>query len=154
LIDEFQPASLLAIGETASALGRRDQAGHSVELFDAIGADEILGRVDTVAVYDLIVVADVLERLEKEQAQVLVSRLRDLHCKRLIVLVPAKLLGKGRGWDRNEFLGLGMEEVFTCEREGQELCAFKYDINTYKTTPDWLNAKYWAHPELFDKYWW
>ncbi|WP_404840873.1 DUF6231 family protein [Alkalilimnicola ehrlichii] len=25
---------------------------------------------------------------------------------------------------------------------------------TYKTTPDWLNSRNWAHPELFDKFRW
>jgi hypothetical protein len=24
---------------------------------------------------------------------------------------------------------------------------FHYDLDTYKTVPDWLNARYWAHPE-------
>ena len=26
---------------------------------------------------------------------------------------------------------------------------FHYNINDYKQTPDWLNAKYWANPEQF-----
>lgn len=24
---------------------------------------------------------------------------------------------------------------------------YDYDLETYKTVPDWLNARYWAHPE-------
>ncbi|MCF3991384.1 DUF6231 family protein, partial [Pseudomonas aeruginosa] len=24
----------------------------------------------------------------------------------------------------------------------------------YKQVPDWLNAKFWANPENFGKYWW
>ncbi|MGD8939893.1 MAG: DUF6231 family protein [Gammaproteobacteria bacterium] len=31
---------------------------------------------------------------------------------------------------------------------------YAFDIASYKTTPDWLNNKYWANPELWDKHWW
>ncbi|MDG4868168.1 DUF6231 family protein [Guyparkeria sp. 1SP6A2] len=31
---------------------------------------------------------------------------------------------------------------------------FKYDILDYKHTPDWLNARNWANPELWGKYRW
>ncbi|MGV8865199.1 MAG: DUF6231 family protein, partial [Pseudomonas sp.] len=24
----------------------------------------------------------------------------------------------------------------------------------YKQVPDWLNAKFWANPENYGKYWW
>ncbi|MFP5429187.1 MAG: DUF6231 family protein, partial [Gammaproteobacteria bacterium] len=24
----------------------------------------------------------------------------------------------------------------------------------YKQVPDWLNARFWANPENFGKYWW
>ena len=29
-----------------------------------------------------------------------------------------------------------------------------YDLREYKQVPDWLNAKFWANPERFGKYWW
>ncbi|MDD3447840.1 MAG: DUF6231 family protein [Gammaproteobacteria bacterium] len=31
---------------------------------------------------------------------------------------------------------------------------YGFDIATYKVTPDWLNSRYWANPELWDRYWW
>lgn len=31
---------------------------------------------------------------------------------------------------------------------------FNYDIRDYKHTPDWLNARNWANPELWGKYRW
>jgi hypothetical protein len=27
-------------------------------------------------------------------------------------------------------------------------------LREYKQVPDWLNAKFWANPQLFGKYWW
>ncbi|MFP4252452.1 MAG: DUF6231 family protein [Guyparkeria sp.] len=31
---------------------------------------------------------------------------------------------------------------------------YLFDIETYKRTPDWLNARNWANPELWGKYRW
>jgi len=31
---------------------------------------------------------------------------------------------------------------------------YLFDIETYKRTPDWLNARHWANPELWGKYRW
>ncbi|WP_290652932.1 DUF6231 family protein [Aquisalimonas sp.] len=31
---------------------------------------------------------------------------------------------------------------------------YGFDVGTYKTTPDWLNPRYWANPELWGKYRW
>jgi len=27
-------------------------------------------------------------------------------------------------------------------------------VREYKQAPDWLNARFWANPQHFDKYWW
>ena len=40
------------------------------------------------------------------------------------------------------------------QREGQTLHLFTYDLLDYKQVPDWLNAKFWANPQNFGKYWW
>ena len=37
---------------------------------------------------------------------------------------------------------------------GQTLTLYTYDLYEYKQVPDWLNAKFWANPENFGKYWW
>jgi hypothetical protein len=39
-------------------------------------------------------------------------------------------------------------------RDQQVLSLFTYDLREYKQVPDWLNAKFWANPENFGKYWW
>jgi len=31
---------------------------------------------------------------------------------------------------------------------------YLFDIETYKRTPDWLNARHWANPELWGKFRW
>jgi hypothetical protein len=31
---------------------------------------------------------------------------------------------------------------------------YGFDLGSYKATPDWLNARHWAHPEHWGKYRW
>jgi hypothetical protein len=49
-------------------------------------------------------------------------------------------------------LALQASERFS--RDEQVLTLFTYDLREYKQVPDWLNAKFWANPEMFGKYWW
>ena len=44
----------------------------------------------------------------------------------------------------NDFLAFGMQRL--AEAEGGHLL-YLFDLHTYKPAPDWLNSKYWAHPE-------
>lgn len=37
---------------------------------------------------------------------------------------------------------------------GGESLLFYYDVATYKRTPDWLNAKGWAHPQRWGRFRW
>ena len=38
--------------------------------------------------------------------------------------------------------------------EMPDLISWQFNLYDYKQRPDWLNAKYWANPENFDKYRW
>jgi hypothetical protein len=75
----------------------------------------------------------------RDQTLTEIVRLRDL-CPKLIVL-----LDSSEGPDFNEFLALGFERLYQSPEGAIQL--FEHDIATYKSVPDWLNAKYWAHPE-------
>jgi hypothetical protein len=46
----------------------------------------------------------------------------------------------------NDFLAFGMQRLAEAE-DGQLL--YLFDLHTYKLAPDWLNARFWAHPELW-----
>ncbi len=39
---------------------------------------------------------------------------------------------------------------FTCLPPWREWRCYAYDLHSYKATPDWLNARYWAHPERWE----
>lgn len=98
--------------------------------------------------YDLAIVAQTLERLPREDAGMLLSRLRDLHSKRFLALVH---LGGDSGWSNTDLIAYGMKR---CGRFPGDYALFRFNIHDYKDTPDWLNAKYWAHPERWGKARW
>ena len=49
-----------------------------------------------------------------------------------------------------EMISLG----FNLAGQSPHTTIYNFHIDSYKPTPDWLNDKFWAHPELFDKYRW
>ncbi|HDZ56181.1 MAG TPA: hypothetical protein ENI17_03030 [Pseudomonas xinjiangensis] len=101
--------------------------------------------------YDLAVVADELERLDKRQGVELIAGLRNLSVSRLAVLVD---LQQTPEWKDTDFFGLALQRHGKFERDDRSLSLFTYDLAEYKSVPDWLNSKYWANPQLFGKYWW
>jgi len=108
--------------------------------------------------YDLAIIADQLEHLPQRQGVELLAGLRNLSASRLAVLVD---LAKTLDWQANDFFALALQRraSFTqnegaVEAQERTLALYTYDLADYKQVPDWLNNKYWANPEMFDKYWW
>jgi hypothetical protein len=101
--------------------------------------------------YDLAIVANQLERLEKRPGIELLAGLRNLSVSRMAVLVE---LQHAPGWRDTDFYGLAMQCQARFDRDDRHLSLFTYDLAEYKSVPDWLNSKYWANPQLFGKYWW
>lgn len=100
--------------------------------------------------YDLALVADCLEHLPKRDGLELLGGLRNLNASRLAVLVDLE----AAGWQVTDFYALALQAGERFHRDGQTLTLFTYDLLDYKQVPDWLNAKFWANPENFGKYWW
>lgn len=156
LIERFAPASLLLVGEPAEGLFADHLAAHPgcrVERLPCGDAEIALrerGR------YDLAFVSGCIEQLEPTAAGRLIAALRDVHARRLILAVP---MGREwpdhpSHWEMADLLAYGLVLVGDYEREGRPVHLYAFDIATYKVTPDWLNSRYWANPELWDRYWW
>jgi hypothetical protein len=83
---------------------------------------------------------------------VLIARLRDRHCRRLLLGIQVPQASTN-GWTRTELFALGLVALSTAaDSRGRHW--YYHDISDYKATPDWLNGRYWAHPERFGKYYW
>lgn len=75
-------------------------------------------------------------------------RLRDLFAEQSLLLTytPSSELN---------FASLGyIPLTIKTPDELPDLISWQFNLYDYKQRPDWLNAKYWANPENFDKYRW
>jgi hypothetical protein len=99
--------------------------------------------------FDLGIVANTLEYLERKAAGMLLARLRDLHTRRFVVLVPLGTHWENlrSHWQTADLLGYGMTVMARYREADRPLHLYHYAIESYKTTPDWFNSQHWAHPE-------
>ncbi len=146
------PRTLLAVGAAASGcLGDYAEAHRDCRLEPLVG-EGIPARLARLGRYDLALVSGVLESLPAPAGAALLARLRDVHARRLLVLVRG---GAGAGvWDESALRGYGLRPAGSWGEAGGATCLYEFDLYDYKMTPDWLNAEHWAHPELWDKYRW
>ncbi|MCR3861345.1 DUF6231 family protein, partial [Pseudomonas aeruginosa] len=93
---------------------------------------------------------DCLEHLPQRTGLQLLAGVRNLNASRVAVLVDLE----ASDWQATDFFALAMQNSERFQREGQTLTLYTYDLYEYKQVPDWLNAKFWANPENFGKYWW
>jgi hypothetical protein len=128
-LEQRKPASVLAKDAAALALAQDYLALHT---------DCSLAASNDMAELAL---AFLDPRIEKEQAIVLIGLLKQ---KAPVVLIAANT---DRPMDFNDYLALGMQRLSEADEQARSL--YLFDLHTYKPAPDWLNAKYWAHPELW-----
>jgi hypothetical protein len=97
-------------------------------------------------------VLDCIEHLDKSSACQLIARLRDTLAINLLIAVPLESGAPGvlSQWADGDFLALGMQVHAQLKYEGGTLGLYRFSIHDYKPVPDWLNAKYWAHPERWE----
>ncbi|RRV68959.1 hypothetical protein EGI99_12080 [Stutzerimonas stutzeri] len=100
--------------------------------------------------YDLAIFVDCLEHLSKRNGLELLGSIRNLNTSRMAVLVDLDACE----WLTTDFYALALQVSERFQRDGQTLTLFTYDLLQYKQVPDWLNARFWANPEMFGKYWW
>jgi hypothetical protein len=100
--------------------------------------------------FDLALLVDCLEHLPKRTGLELLGGIRNLNASRLAVLVDLQ----ASGWQDTDFFALALQAGQRFQRDEQVLTLFTYDLLDYKQVPDWLNAKFWANPQHFGKYWW
>jgi hypothetical protein len=98
--------------------------------------------------FALAAAAGVFERLHTDTAAALLAALRDRCAQRVLVALP------GRPWSAQDMRGFGFESLGTVRAGAAVLGTYGFDIDRYKRTPDWLNARHWANPELWGRFRW
>lgn len=131
---EIQPDSVCALDAAAHELAR--EVLHDTPLHIADNSPPAQPCALALGV-------DVLNGLDAQQARHLISRVR-------LYVAPRLLLAAlpGCALDDAAFRALGFTLSTTGPAEGPRI--YHYDIETYKTVPDWLNSRFWAHPERWE----
>lgn len=149
LLDRYAPQRLLLVGASGIPAVEAFRQAHPDCQVHGTAAGELPAELAAQR-YDLALLADCLEHLERRAALQLVGGIRNLNSSRVAVLVDLAEAGVAE----IDFYALGMQASERFQRDDQTLTLFTYDLREYKQVPDWLNAKFWANPENFGKYWW
>jgi len=160
LIDH-PPKNLLCIGQGISDAIKEylDQHAQCEMLqidFETMDMPKVMELLETQQVFDFAIVANSVEHIDKASAEHLLARLRDIQAKRLLIVVPIGTQWENHTsyWEETDLIALGFILKANITVHEKSVHVYAFDIATYKTTPDWLNHKYWANPDLWDKYWW
>lgn len=87
--------------------------------------------------------------VELRRLDAVIAHLRDFLSMDFYVLHPGDALEQTR---RMGALGLCCLQIFNiC---GQSWGLNHFSLKTYKKTPNWLNSRFWANPQLWNKFRW
>ncbi|UVM54792.1 DUF6231 family protein [Pseudomonas sp. B21-012] len=148
LLDRYAPQRLLLIGERFPALEAFAHAHPQAQI--AVANPGALPAELAAQRFDLALLVDCLEHLSKRDGLQLLGGIRNLNASRVAVLADLSACD----WQETDFFALALQASEKFQRDAQVLNLFTYDLREYKQVPDWLNAKFWANPENFGKYWW
>lgn len=149
LLARYLPNRLLLVGASELPALTAFKAAHEGCVIDHAPAG-VLPADLAAQRFDLALVVDCLEHLPRRTGLELLGGIRNLNANRMAVLVDLQ----ASQWQDTDFFSLALQASERFQREEQVLSLFTYDLLDYKQVPDWLNAKFWANPENFGKYWW
>lgn len=87
--------------------------------------------------------------VEEDQLDAVIAHLRDFLSLELYVLHTGDSMEQTR---RMGALGLHCLQTFEVDEQPWGLNHFS--LKTYKKTPNWLNSRFWANPQLWNKFRW
>lgn len=156
VLQQLQPRTALVVTSSPDALEPHLDGLLPAEGIEVCGPDAVVERLSQLSTYDVVALLSVIEQMDKQAAEKLIGSLRDLHARHLFVLAPIGTHWPGQvsHWRQSDMLALGLSMYRTYQQEHGLLQWYRFELESYKATPEWLNSKYWANPELFGKYRW
>ncbi len=154
LLEHAPPKAVAAIGTlAASALDTQAEELASAELSE-FSWEEADVRLPEIGMQDLAVASiEGGTPPERATAEPVLAALRDIYARRIMLLVSEQAT-ESAPWRNSDLVGLGFTRIGVFAGPRGAVTAYGFDIATYKTTPDWLNPRFWAHPQLWGKYRW
>lgn len=149
LLQRYAPSRLLLVSASEQPAVNAYQQAHPHSQIAHAAPGSLDGDLAAQR-FDLAVVVDCLEHLQRKDGLQLLGGIRNLNASRMAVMVDLPACG----WKDTDFFALALQVSERFARDEQVISLFTYDLLEYKQAPDWLNAKFWANPENFGKYWW
>ncbi len=141
---DLAPCSTLLVAPAAHPLYER-LAGQTELIHRKPG--ELLDDWQDMPRQRLALLIDSMDSLPPRQMEILIARLRDQLCETLYCVADSLT------WPAERMLALGLRPLGHYPQAGLP-ALYHFDLYDYKRTPEWLNARHWAHPELWDKFRW
>jgi Family of unknown function (DUF6231) len=144
-IEQFHSKTIIVAGETAIKLSKElhDTRSH------ALTTPFSLEQLADLPTMDLAIISELTETLTKELATQWLGILRNRHVSHIIV-ISEREKALQQGWQLTDFLAMG----FKLHGNHDDTDIFSYAIESYQPKRDWLNARFWANPENYNKYRW
>lgn len=151
VIEAFGGTSLLVIcGEGERSLTAcKARPGFRVELRKAES-----GKWHFQGHYDVAVLYRVGATLGREEFIYLISSLRDVHASLLLVVREEAIAQGCPGSCDLVQLGLRRYATYPAAQNDVPLETYGFCMKDYKMTPEWLNSRHWANPELWGTFRW
>ena len=139
-----QPKSVLIAGDLVARIYKQQNTTKQT-----IHPPFTLDKLTKIAVAELAIVSDLTETVSKPQAAIWLGTLRNAYAQKIMLIADLNKAAE-KGWQFTDYLALSMKHIASYEHYH----FFSYAITTYQIKKDWLNSKFWANPENFDKYRW
>jgi uncharacterized protein DUF6231 len=153
LLDSQMPKSLLSVSMNPIPLLKQWCDAHNCALTEIAELDPF-GQLANTQRFDLVVVADQLEYMSRHHGEELLGLVRNLHSNAMLVLYQPAIAPNKLRWALSDFLGMGLRRQATFNDNSRQMSLYSYDLDNYNFTRSWNNARFWANPENWGKYWW
>ena len=159
LINTAQPSRILLIGDCddgflSSYKEQKQLIQQSCEIC-TVRPENIEQLWEMQHSFDVAIVINLFEHIEKAKGMQVLSRLRDVLSPQYCIALPTSQTTSSSTWHLTDLFSFALSKVSEYPQTNKDdISLFKYNINDYKKTPDWLNSDNWANPQMWGKYWW
>ena len=144
-IQSQQPESLLLLGQLVQSLVDNSQDTRMYRIETPFELNDLT----TIGNVDLAIISNITEDLVKQDAIELLGIIRNAHAKRILI-IQNKSISNEISWQLTDFLGMGFKTL----SNDSTFHLYSYNILNYQQKRDWLNSRFWANPEYFNKFRW
>ena len=145
-IHQFKPKSILTAGGTAAACLKTDNDTRLQHLVTPFSQQQL----KQIAPIDLAIISHLTESMDKAEAQQWLGMIKNRYSPH-VILISHSTLAQQNGWEFTDYLAMGFKHIAGTD---DGLQVFSYAIENYQPKRDWLNSRFWANPEMYDKYRW